>query len=123
MCVMNFLMDTIRQNQLESAYNFIIENFKKLNSKGNEYIPISYFIRRYDKDSGDIYEVVQILIEYKLVSKYEFERCPYCYTDNKIIENVDKIRCSKCKEIFYSDFITEKFKVLEKDLIYVQENE
>lgn len=123
MYVMNFLKDIIQKNHLENAYNFIIENFKNLNSRGKEYIPISYFIRRYDKDSCDIYDVIQILMENGIVEKYEFERCPYCCTDNKIIGNEDRINCFKCKEIFYLDFVTEKFKLLEKDSTYVQKNE
>lgn len=122
MCVRSFLEATIQQKQLENAYKFVLKKLRELDEQGNKYIPISYFVLRYNENSNDIYEVMNILLEYKIVSKHEFERCPQCYFDNEVPNDIDKIRCKKCKEIFYLDFITEKFKILEKEFIYESTN-
>lgn len=120
MCAKSFLEAIIQQSKLENAYKFVIEKFKELRNDGIEYASISDFILEYNGNSREIYKIIHILMEYKLISKQEFERCPYCFTENKVNENIEKIRCNKCKEIFYLDFVVEKFKLIEKELIYGQ---
>lgn len=115
---MSFLETIIQQRKLENAYKFIIEKFKQLDNEGIKYVSISDFTTDYNGNSREIYIAIHILMEYNILSKHEFERCPYCCTENRVDEYMEKIRCKKCKEIFYIDFMVEKFKIREKELIY-----
>ena len=60
-----------------------------------------------------IYHTMHILLDEGVVELYEFERCPICSNEQIVKKHKYKSICSNCKDIFYSDFVVEKFKLLD----------
>lgn len=119
MCAMKCLMDIIHARKFESLYENIIKIFEKSKNQLNmHYIPISYIMSNLNEPTDDIYEIIHILLEFDIIEKFEFERCPLCMHENKSSGFDEIIKCSNCGEFVIPEFTIERFKIRDWSLCF-----
>ncbi|MBW4827663.1 MAG: hypothetical protein KZY61_00985 [Clostridiaceae bacterium] len=80
----------------------------------NGAIPIYYIIYNLSEDEVEVYQSIHKLVYQNKLEKIFFSICPVCGYENMLKEEYGKAKCQYCTEVYYSDDIEEKYKLLQE---------
>ncbi|WP_058229472.1 hypothetical protein [Clostridium butyricum] len=113
MCVKNSLMGINHCNFIEK-YKELINVFNSASNNGLSELTIPYLLKNTDIQQLELYDKIHELLETNVLEVKEYSICPYCSNQDTYKEN-DVVRCSKCKRVYETNNIIEKFKLINKD--------
>lgn len=91
-------------------YKYVFEQFMLAEyNYGVKELSIAYLAKSMDISEDQLYESIHHLLELGVVGKLEYTECPYCMHEDKHLKIANRIKCSRCKEIYIYDFTIEKF--------------
>lgn len=103
----NFLED---MNCYSEEANKIVECVKRANESGRVEVTLPYLLKNTKISQFKFYDTLHLLLDYEILDMVEYSVCPQCQHFNYLNDG-NKTRCSKCKNVYYPERIVEKIKL------------
>ncbi|MCE5220899.1 MAG: hypothetical protein LLF98_06415 [Clostridium sp.] len=96
-----------KNKELVNVFNSAINN-------GLLELTIPYLLKNTHIQQLELYDNIHELLEFNILEIKEYSICPHC-TNQDVYKETDMVRCSKCKHVYSTNNIIEKFKLVNKD--------